>query len=131
MARIAGIEIPNNKALEVALTYIYGIGRPASRRILARAGIPAVNKISALAEDELTKLRNIIEGDYKVEGQLRQDVRANIKRLKDTRSWRGSRHDKRLPVRGQKTRTNSRTVRGNVRVTASGTSSKRSQASPT
>ena len=131
MARIAGIEVPNNKALEVALTSIYGIGRPTSRLILARANIKGSEKMSALQESDITRLRALIEGQHKVEGQLRQDVRANIKRLKDVKSWRGIRHEKRLPARGQQTRTNSRTVRGNVRITASGTSSKRSQAAPT
>lgn len=131
MARIAGIEIPNNKNLEIALTAIYGIGRHTSRRIIRSVQLNNSDKMSDLSEDVINKLRSVIEGHYKVEGQLRQEVRANIKRLKDIRSWRGTRHEKRLPARGQSTRTNSRTIRGNVRVTASGTSSRRSQPSPT
>lgn len=131
MARIAGIEIPNNKVTEVALASIYGVGRPTSRRILARLKIAPHTQISALSEEQITQVRTIIESECVVEGTLRQTVRSNIKRLKDIRSWRGSRHEKRLPTRGQHTSTNSRTVRGNVRLTASGTSSKRSQASPT
>ncbi len=131
MARIAGVEIPREKAVEVALTSIYGIGRNTSRKIIQAAKIVGAKKVSALSEEDVNKLRQIVEGSYVVEGQLRQEVRSNIKRLIDIRSWRGSRHDKRLPTRGQQTRTNSRTIRGNVRRTASGTSSRRSQPTPT
>ncbi len=131
MARIAGIELKNNLAVEIALTDIYGIGRPLSRQILAQVGVINFKKVGELSEDDIVKLRSEIEGKYRVEGQLRQEIRTNIKRLKDIRSWRGVRHEKRLPVRGQTTKTNSRTIRGNVRITASGTSSKRSQAAPT
>lgn len=131
MARIAGIELPNDKVSEIALAAIYGIGRPTSRRILARLNIAPHTHISALSEVQFGQIRQIIESEFVVEGALRQVVRSNVKRLKDIRSWRGHRHEKRLPTRGQHTRTNSRTVRGNVRITASGTSSKRSQAAPT
>ena len=131
MARIAGIELPSNKVAEIAFSAIYGVGRPTSRRILARLNIAPTTHIRQMSEPQMGEIRTIIEKECVVEGALRQVIRTNIKRLKDTRSWRGHRHEKRLPVRGQHTSTNSRTIRGNVRITASGTSSKRSQAAPT
>jgi len=118
MARIAGINIPDNKVIEIALTYIYGIGRPLSIQILKEAEINPNKRTSQLSEQELNKLRKIIdEKKYKIEGDLRRDIMMNIKRLKEIDCYRGSRHIKGLPVRGQQTKTNSRTVRGNVRRT--------------
>lgn len=116
MARIAGINLPN-KRIEVALTYIYGIGRPRSRRILESLKINRDTRTNDLAPGDVGKLRDLIEKQYKVEGDLRREVLAHIKRLKDIGSYRGSRHAKKLPARGQRTKTNSRTVRGNVRKT--------------
>ena len=117
MPRIAGINIPDNKQTEFALTYIYGIGRSLSRKILLQVGIDPKKKASELTQPELTQLKDIIEKSYKIEGELRREVMMNIKRLKDISSWRGMRHIKGLPVRGQRTKTNTRTVRGNVRKT--------------
>lgn len=118
MARIAGINIPDNKRIEIALTYVYGIGRSLSKEILKTTRVNPDKKTSQLSDQELTKLRNAINKDkYLVEGDLRRSKMMNIKRLKETNSYRGMRHSKGLPVRGQKTRTNSRTVRGNVRRT--------------
>jgi len=111
MARIAGVDLPRNKRMEVALTYIFGIGRPSSVRILTEAGVDRNKKSDAVNDDELVKLRQIIEGQ-KVEGDLRRDVAMNIKRLMDIGSYRGLRHRRNLPVRGQRTHTNSRTRKG-------------------
>ena len=117
MPRIAGINIPENKQIRVALTYIYGIGPVLAIRALKSAGVSPSTRASALTPEELQKLRELIEKQYRVEGELRRDKMMNIKRLKDIGCWRGGRHIKGLPVRGQKTRINSRTVRGNVRKT--------------
>jgi len=117
MPIIAGVNIPSQKQIEIALTYIYGIGRSLSKRILKEAKIDPQKKVSDLSNEELNKLKQIIEKEYKTEGELRREVMMNIKRLKDIGCWRGVRHIKGLPVRGQKTRVNSRTVRGNVRKT--------------
>jgi len=117
MPIIAGVNIPSKKQIEIALTYIYGIGRSLSKRILKEAKIDPQKKVSDLSNEELNKLKQIIEKEYKTEGELRREVMMNIKRLKDIGCWRGVRHIKGLPVRGQKTRVNSRTVRGNVRKT--------------
>lgn len=117
MARIAGVTLPNGKHIWVALTAIYGIGRTLSRRILVQAKIAPQRKTSELSESEIQILREIIEKQHRVEGDLRREVLASIKRLKDIGCYRGSRHAKRLPARGQRTKTNSRTVRGNVRRT--------------
>ncbi|MFH1462226.1 MAG: 30S ribosomal protein S13 [bacterium] len=117
MPRIAGINIPDNKQVEVALTYIFGIGRSLSRKILLEIGIDPARKASDLNAQEISKLRDIIEKEYKIEGELKRAIMMNIKRLKDVGSWRGIRHIKGLPVRGQRTRTNTRTIRGNVRKT--------------
>jgi small subunit ribosomal protein S13 len=111
MARIAGVDLPRNKRMEVALTYIFGIGKPSARRILAEAGVAVDKKSDAVNDEELVKLRQIIEGQ-KVEGDLRRDVAMNIKRLMDIGSYRGLRHRRNLPVRGQRTHTNSRTRKG-------------------
>jgi|TARA_Y100000031_G_scaffold99372_2_gene108867 small subunit ribosomal protein S13 len=117
MPRIAGINIPDNKPIEIALTYIYGIGRSLSKRILAQAKIDPGIRTNKLPSERINRLREIVEKEYKVEGELRQVKMMNIKRLKDISSYRGSRHSKGLPARGQKTKTNTRTVRGNVRRT--------------
>ncbi|HRH32576.1 MAG TPA: 30S ribosomal protein S13 [bacterium] len=116
--RIAGVTIPNEKRVEIALTYIYGIGRQTATKILTSAKINPDTRVKDLGEEEANRLRVLIEKDMKVEGDLRRDVSANIKRLRDINSYRGSRHTKHLPVRGQRTKTNNRTVRGNVRRTA-------------
>jgi len=119
MPRIAGVSIPEDKQILIALTYIYGVGLPLAQRILNEAKINPTRKAKELTPDEINLLKEIIEKKYKVEGELRREVMMNIKRLKDTGSWRGIRHIKGLPVRGQRTRTNTRTVRGNVRKTVS------------
>ena len=117
MARIAGLTLPPNKKTEVALTYLYGIGLTLSKKVLAETGVDGNIRIKDLSEEDVNKLRNLIEKTYKVEGELRRDVMGNIKRLKDIGCYRGSRHAKGLPARGQRTKTNNRTVRGNVRRT--------------
>jgi small subunit ribosomal protein S13 len=117
MPRIAGVEIPENKKIWIALTYIYGIGRSLSWKILREANVNPELKAKELKPEEVNKLKEIIEKKYKVEGDLRREKLMNIKRLKDIGCWRGIRHIKGLPVRGQRTRTNTRTVRGNVRKT--------------
>lgn len=116
--RIAGVIIPNEKRVEIALTYIYGIGRAVSNKILTSAKVSPDTRVKDLSEDEANRLRTLIEKEIKVEGDLRRDVSANIKRLRDINAYRGTRHSKHLPVRGQRTKTNNRTVRGNVRRTA-------------
>ncbi len=117
MPRIAGVNIPENKRIEYALGYIYGVGLALSRKILKESGIDASRKASELSQEEINKLKDIIEKKYKIEGELRRRIMMDIKRLKDIGCWRGLRHIKKLPVRGQRTRTNTRTVRGNVRKT--------------
>jgi small subunit ribosomal protein S13 len=117
MARIAGVDLPRNKRMEVALTYIYGVGRSSARKILAEAGIGLDKKSDAVNDDELVKLRQIIDR-LKVEGDLRRDVATNIKRLMDIGSYRGLRHRRNLPVRGQRTHTNARTRKGPRRTIA-------------
>lgn len=112
MARIAGVDLPRNKRMEIALTYIYGIGRSASRKILQSAGVPFDTKSDNLNDDEVVKIRQAIDQSYKVEGDLRRDVSQNIKRHVDVGSYRGLRHRKGLPVRGQRTHTNARTRKG-------------------
>ncbi len=116
--RIAGTTIPNEKRVEIALTYVFGVGRSASNKILAKTKISPDTRVKDLAEDEVNILRTIIEKEYTVEGDLRREVSSNIKRLKEINCYRGLRHTKGLPVRGQRTKTNSRTVRGNIRKTA-------------
>lgn len=117
MPRIAGVNIPENKKIWISLTYIYGIGRSLAFKILNEAKIDPSLKAKELRPEELNRLKEIIEKEYKVEGELKREVIMNIKRLKDIGCWRGLRHIKGLPVRGQRTRTNTRTVRGNVRKT--------------
>lgn len=117
MARIGGVNIPDNKQIEIALTYIYGIGRSLSRKILNETNINPQKKTKDLTPQELNRLKDHIEKNYKIEGELRREVMFSIKRLKDIKCWKGLRHLKGLPVRGQRTRRNSRTIRGNVRKT--------------
>ncbi|MFA4937323.1 MAG: 30S ribosomal protein S13 [Patescibacteria group bacterium] len=117
MARIAGINLPNDKRIEAALTYIYGIGFTKSKKILVQANIDLNVRTRDLTENQVNKLREIIEKEHRVEGELKREVLLNIKRLKEIGSYRGYRHNRGLPVRGQRTKTNSRTVRGNVRRT--------------
>ncbi len=117
MPRIAGVSIPEEKKILFSLTYIYGIGRSLSARILEKAGIDPEKRAKELSENEISKLREIIEKNYKIEGELRREIMENIKRLKVIKSWRGMRHSKKLPVRGQKTKKNSRTIRGNIKKT--------------
>jgi small subunit ribosomal protein S13 len=117
MPRIAGINIPEQKRIVIALTYVYGIGYSLSRRILKEADINISKKAKDLTPNEINSLKEVIEKNYKVEGEKKRDVMMNTKRLKDIGCWRGLRHVKGLPVRGQRTRTNTRTVRGNVRKT--------------
>ena len=117
MPRIAGVNIPENKQILIALTYIYGIGLALARKILNETEINFQKRAKDLTPGELNQLKEIIEKNYKIEGELRREVMMNIKRLKDIGAWRGLRHLRGLPVRGQRTRTNTRTVRGNVRKT--------------
>jgi len=112
MARIAGVDLPKTKRVEIGLTYIYGIGRSLSRRILQQAGVNFDTKVKDLTEEEVTTLRQIIEKQCKVEGDLRREVANSIKRLMDIGSYRGLRHRRGLPVRGQRTHTNARTRKG-------------------
>jgi small subunit ribosomal protein S13 len=118
VARIAGIDLPKNKRAEIGLTYIYGIGRTSAQKILAGAGISLDKRVSELNDDEVARIRSIITSDYKVEGALRSEVQMNVKRLMDINSYRGLRHRKGLPVRGQRTRTNSRTRKGKRKTVA-------------
>ena len=112
MARIAGIDLPRDKRVEIGLTYILGIGRPTSQEILTKAGINFDTRVKDLTEEEVSKLRHIIDNEYTVEGDLRREVSLNIKRLKEIGCYRGIRHRKGLPVRGQSTKTNARTRKG-------------------
>jgi small subunit ribosomal protein S13 len=118
MARIAGIDIPRNKHVGVALRYIYGIGPTQSDKILSRLGVDPEVKTDALSEEEVNRIREIIDREYKVEGELRKEINLNIKRLIEIGSYRGSRHRHNLPVRGQRTRTNARTRRGTKKTVA-------------
>lgn len=117
MVRIAGVNLANNKRVEIALTYIFGIGNSKAKKILTDLKIDFNTKIKDLTEGDVAKLRDVIEKTERVEGDLRREVLANIKRLKEIKAYRGSRHAKGLPVHGQRTKTNTRTVRGNVRRT--------------
>lgn len=112
MARIAGVDLPKNKRMEIALTYIYGIGRSKSKDILQKAGVNADTKTDHLADAEITAIRNVIDKEHKVEGDLRRDISMSLKRLMDIGAYRGLRHRKGLPVRGQRTSTNARTRKG-------------------
>jgi len=118
MARIAGVDIPNQKRIEAALTYIYGIGRKSASDILASTGINPDTRAKDLTEDDIAKLREEIEGNYKVEGDLRRDVSLDIKRMVEINCYRGMRHRKGLPVRGQRTKTNARTRKGPAKTIA-------------
>ncbi len=118
MARIAGVNLPNEKRLEIGLTYIFGIGRTTANRLIKQLGLNPDMKCKDMSEAEVNQLRKIIEAEIRTEGELKRDILANIKRLKEINCYRGTRHAKRLPARGQRTKTNSRTVRGNVRHTA-------------
>jgi len=112
MARIAGVNIPDKKRVEVGLTYIYGVGRSNANQILSKAGVDLNTRVEDLAEEEVAKIRGIIEKNYRVEGELKRIVSENIKRLKQIGCYRGTRHQRGLPVRGQRTRTNARTRKG-------------------
>ena len=118
MARIAGIDIPNNKGGEVGLTYIYGIGRSTAKYILTKANVDFAKKVNQWNDEEQTAIRNVISGEFKTEGALRSETQMNIKRLLDIACYRGLRHRKGLPVRGQRTRTNSRTRKGKRKTVA-------------
>ncbi len=118
MARIAGVDIPNSKRVEIALTYIYGIGRKSANDILARCGIDPDKRAKDLTDEDVSKLRDEIEAHYTVEGDLRRDVAMNIKRLVEINCYRGIRHRKGLPVRGQRTKTNARTRKGPAKTIA-------------
>ncbi len=118
MARIAGVNLPNEKRLAIGLTYVFGIGRATAQKIITRLGLNQDMKCKDLVEAEVNQLKKIVESEIRTEGELKREILANIKRLKEINCYRGSRHSKRLPVRGQRTKTNSRTVRGNVRRTA-------------
>ena len=118
MARIAGVNIPNEKRIEISLQYIFGVGPTLSKKALATTKVSPDIRTKDLSEDDLNKLRDYIDQNVKTEGNLRQEVLLNIKRLKEIGSYRGTRHSKSLPVRGQRTKTNSRTRHGNVRRTA-------------
>jgi small subunit ribosomal protein S13 len=124
MARIAGVDLPKDKHIVIGLQYIYGIGPTASKKTLEKAGIAEDIKVKDLTEEQATKIRNVLDVDYKVEGDLRREVQFNIKRLVDIGSIRGLRHKKSLPVRGQRTKTNARTRRG-TRKTVAGRGQKR------
>jgi len=118
VARIAGVDLPKNKPVEIGLTYIYGIGRSTSREILAKAKVDLHKRVAQLNDEEVAAIRSVIQSDYKVEGALRSEVQMNIKRLMDIGSYRGLRHRKGLPVRGQRTRTNARTRKGKRKTVA-------------
>lgn len=116
MARIAGVDLPRDKRVEIGLTYIFGVGVPSSKDILKKAGVNPNTRVKDLTEEEVSKLRHILEDEYAVEGDLRREVAMNIKRLQEIGSYRGIRHRKGLPVRGQKTKTNARTRKGPKRM---------------
>ena len=118
MARVAGVELPKNKRMEIALTYIYGIGRTSATKILARANVDPARKSDDLTAEEQVRIRQVIDSDYEVEGDLRREVQQNINRLMDLGCYRGIRHRKGLPVRGQRTHTNARTRKGPRKVVA-------------
>lgn len=118
MARVAGVDIPNNKHSAIALTYVFGIGKTSALQILEKAGIEGIKKVRDLSEEELDKIRRIIDEEYQTEGNLRSAVRMNIKRLMDIGCYRGLRHRRGLPARGQRTRTNARTRKGPRRTIA-------------
>ncbi|HEY2487804.1 MAG TPA: 30S ribosomal protein S13 [Candidatus Binataceae bacterium] len=118
MARVAGVELPKNKRMEIAMTYIYGIGRTSATKILTKANVDPARKSDDLTAEEQVRIRQVIDSDYEVEGDLRRDVQQNIKRLMDLGCYRGIRHRRGLPVRGQRTHTNARTRKGPRKVVA-------------
>lgn len=118
MARIAGVDLPNNKRIVIALTYIFGIGNTIAEKIIEKSGVNPDRRVNKLTDEEIAGLRNIIEKNYKIEGELRTEVSMNIKRLIDTGSYRGLRHRKGLPANGQRTRTNARTRKGKKKTVA-------------
>ncbi len=118
MARIAGVDLPKNKRAEIGLTYIYGIGRSSAQEILAKAKVSGTKRVGELNDEEVAAIRSVIQSDFKVEGALRSEFQLNIKRLMDIGSYRGLRHRKGLPVRGQRTRTNARTRKGKRKTVA-------------
>jgi small subunit ribosomal protein S13 len=120
MARIAGVDLPRNKQARIALTYIYGIGNPRSLKILEKANVDAFKKVQDLGEEEVNRIRQVIEDEGEVEGDLRKDVSMHIKRLMDIQCYRGTRHKRNLPVRGQRTHTNARTRKGPRKGTVAG-----------
>ena len=120
MARIAGIDLPREKRVEIGLTYIFGIGLATSQKILAECGINPDTRVKDLTDDEISKLREAIDKDYRVEGDLRRDIAMNIKRLMEIGCYRGQRHKKNLPVRGQRSKTNARTRKGPRKLAATG-----------
>lgn len=124
MARIAGVDLPRNKRIEVALTYIYGIGRASASKILNQAGVDRNIRTDKLAEADVVKIRNVIDENVKVEGDLRRDVTMNLRRLMEMGSYRGLRHKRNLPVRGQRTSTNARTRKGPRKVAVGGAKKK-------
>ena len=128
MARIAGVDLPKDKRIEISLRYIFGIGPTTARRILTEAGIDPATKTKDITEDAVVKIRAILDRDYVVEGDLRRDITMNIKRLMDTGSYRGLRHRRGLPARGQRTKTNARTRKGPKRSAMSGRGKKKSLA---
>ena len=116
--RVAGVTIPKDKRVVIALTYVFGVGPTTSKKVLAQAQVPENINVKDLTQDQEDKIRNLIEKAHKTEGDLRREVSSNVKRLKDIKSYRGTRHVKRLPSRGQRTKTNNRTLRGNKRALA-------------
>lgn len=120
MARIAGVNLPLEKRVEIALTYIFGIGHSRAKNVITKAKVNADTRVKALTSDEIERIRGVIERNFKVEGDLRSEVSQNIKRLKEISSYRGVRHSKNLPLRGQRTKTNARTKRGKKRTVGSG-----------
>ena len=128
MARIAGVDLPKDKKIEIALTYIYGIGPTSAKKILAAAGVDPIIKSGNLTESDIVKIRSILDRDYTVEGDLRRDVTMHIKRLMDIGSYRGLRHRRGLPARGQRTKTNARTRKGPKKSAMSGRGKKKSMA---
>ena len=118
MARIAGVELPKNKRMEIALTYIYGIGRSSAVKILGKAGVSGATKSDDLSAEDQARIRQVIDADFEVEGGLRRDIQQNLKRLMDLGCYRGIRHRRGLPVRGQRTHTNARTRKGPRKVVA-------------
>ncbi len=116
--RISGVNVPDDKKISIALSYVYGIGVFSSKKILEAVNIDINKRAKTLTPDEVNKIQSLLDKNYSIEGELRQSVRQNINRLRDIKCYRGTRHIKRLPVRGQRTKSNSRTVRGNVRKTA-------------